>query len=89
MWLCGDQHYLSFFLNHQETDPEARERALAVARKVNRFGLERGGFQLVLNKDVGDIAAEMIPEPYAKLLRTLKEVLDPNNIMNPHMLSLP
>jgi len=89
MWLCGDQHYLSFFLNHKETDPEARERALAVARTVNRFGLERGGFKLVLNKDVGDIAAEMIPESYAKLLRTLKEVLDPNNIMNPHMLSLP
>jgi FAD/FMN-containing dehydrogenase len=89
MWLCGDQHYLSFFLSHKETDPEAREKALAVARKVNRIGLEMGGFKMVLNKDVGDVCAEMIPEPYARLLRTLKEVLDPNNIMNPHMLNLP
>lgn len=89
MWLCGDQHYLSFFLNHNEADPEAREMALAAARKVNRVGLEMGGFKLVLNKDVGDVCAEMIPDPYARLLCTLKEELDPNNIMNPHMLSLP
>jgi len=89
MWLCGDQHYLSFFLNHRETDPEARERALAVAKQVNRYGLEQGGFKLVLNKDVGDVCAEMIPESYVRLLRTLKQALDPNNIMNPHMLGLP
>jgi FAD/FMN-containing dehydrogenase len=89
MWLCGDQHYMSFVLYHKETDPEAREKALALAKKTNTLGLEMGAFKLVLNKDVGDVCAAMIPETYSNWLRTLKQALDPNNIMNPHMLVLP
>jgi FAD/FMN-containing dehydrogenase len=44
---------------------------------------------MVLNKDIGDLCADMIPPAYANWLRTLKQTMDPNNIMNPHMLGLP
>jgi FAD/FMN-containing dehydrogenase len=48
-----------------------------------------GGFKLVLNKEGGDICAAMMPPAYSNWLRALKEAMDPNNIMNPHMLLLP
>ncbi len=89
LFLHGDQYYLAFAVHHRETDPEAREKALEVARKANIMGLEMGGFKLVLNKDIGDICADMIPPVYANWLRVLKRTMDPNNIMNPHMLGLP
>jgi hypothetical protein len=44
---------------------------------------------VILNKDLGDICARYFPPEYHSFLRTLKSALDPNNIMNPHMLLLP
>ena len=89
MFMCGEQHYLSFGLYHKESDPEAREKALSVSQKGNILGLEMGGFKLVLNKEGGDICAAMMPPAYSNWLRALKKAMDPNNIMNPHMLLLP
>ncbi|SPD74483.1 putative D-lactate dehydrogenase (cytochrome) [uncultured Desulfobacterium sp.] len=89
MFLHGDQYYLAFTLHHRETDPDARAKALGVAHKADLMGLQMGGLKLVLNKDVGDVCAEMIPSAYADWLRTLKTAMDPNNIMNPHMMGLP
>lgn len=89
LFLHDYQFYIAFTIHHRETDPEAREKALDVAHKANVLGLEMGGFKMVLNKDIGDVCAEMIPSAYANWLRTLKQAMDPNNIMNPHMLGLP
>ena len=89
LFLHGDQYYLAITIHHRETDPEARKKALEVAHKADVLGLEMGGFKMVLNKDIGDLCADMIPPAYANWLRTLKQTMDPNNIMNPHMLGLP
>jgi len=89
LFLHDYQYYLAFTIHHRETDPEARAKALETAHKADVMGLEMGGFKMVLNKDIGDVCARMIPPAYAGWLRTLKQAMDPNNIMNPHMLGLP
>jgi len=89
LFLHDYQYYLAFTIHHRETDPEARAKALETAQEADVMGLEMGGFKMVLNKDIGDVCAKMIPPAYASWLKALKQAMDPNNIMNPHMLGLP
>lgn len=89
IWMHGDQNYLSFPIYHNESDTEAREKATSVWKKTAELGLQLGATYCVLDKDIGDICARYFPPAYQNLLRTLKRAIDPNNIMNPHLLGLP
>jgi len=89
IWMHGDQNYLSFPIYHKESDLEAREKATSVWKKTAELGLQLGATYAVLDKDIGDVCARYFPPEYHALLRTIKTAVDPNNVMNPHLLGLP
>ncbi len=88
VWMHGDQDYVSFPLHHKESDPEAREKALDVWKKIIDMALDKGANFLVMDKHIGDMCAARFPPEYHDFLRTIKKSLDPNNIMNPYVLGL-
>ena len=88
VWMHGDQDYVSFPLYHSESDPEARDKAIFVWRKIIDLALQSGANFLVMNKNIGDMCAGYFPPAYHDFLRTIKAAIDPNNIMNPYLLKL-
>ncbi|MFO8009400.1 MAG: FAD-binding oxidoreductase [Dehalococcoidia bacterium] len=89
IWMHGEQNYLSFPFYHDESDFEARDKSLEVWKKAADLCVQMGAMFCVLDKEIGDICAAYFPPEYRKLLTQLKAGIDPNNIMNPHLLGMP
>ncbi|MFC1944071.1 FAD-binding oxidoreductase [Chloroflexota bacterium] len=89
LYAVGDDDYVSYGGFFDLTDTEARDRALGAWKETVDMVMGMGMNLVILNKDLGDVCARYFPPAYHSLLRTLKSALDPNNIMNPHMLLLP
>jgi len=89
LFVMADVDYVSYPGYFDLTDIEARDKALSSWKYIVDLVMGMGMNLVILNKDLGDICARYFPPEYNSLLRALKSALDPNNIMNPHMLLLP
>ncbi len=89
LYVMADVDYVSYPGFFDLTDVEARDKALSAWKDIVDMAMGMGMNLVILNKDLGDICARYFPPEYHSFLRTLKSALDPNNIMNPHMLLLP
>ena len=89
LYVMADVDYVSYPGFFDLTDAEARDKTLSAWTDIVDMVMGMGMNLVILNKDLGDICARYFPPGYHSLLRTMKSALDPNNIMNPHMLLLP
>ncbi|MEM3704057.1 MAG: FAD-binding oxidoreductase [Candidatus Bathyarchaeia archaeon] len=76
------------YMFFDDSDEQARKRALEIFKELLSLLIELGGITYFLDQDWGNIAAEAFPPDYKYFLRTLKRAIDPYNILQPTMFAL-
>lgn len=68
---------------YDETDPKRWEQAVGLWKKWLRSNIENGGGAYWIGSSYGEPLVTLWRESTYNLMKTLKRVMDPNNIMNP------
>jgi glycolate oxidase len=83
--VIGRNHCMMFCFNlpFNRADPEMMERVKKVEREAIIFALDQGAIPWKPNLEEQKLAMERMDRNILKLMRIIKEKLDPNKIMNP------
>jgi len=83
--LIGQGHAAMFFISYSfnRSDPEDMKNARDALHDTNKAALEIGGIPWKAELDGQQMILEKMDPNYKKLLKQIKNLLDPNGIMNP------
>ena len=83
--LMSGTHTIILFVSYSfnRADPKDMENARNALHETNELALELGGIPWKVELDGQQLVLEKMDPNYKKLLKTLKDTLDPNGIMNP------
>ena len=82
--MSGTHTVIVFFsYSFNRADPKDMEKARNALHETNKLALELGGIPWKAEVRGQELILEKMNPNYKKLLKTLKNTLDPNNIMNP------
>ncbi|MFW9969723.1 MAG: FAD-binding oxidoreductase [Candidatus Odinarchaeota archaeon] len=82
--MSGTHTVIVFFsYSFNRADPKDMENARNALHETNKLALELGGIPWKAELAGQELILEKMDPNYKKLLKTLKNTLDPNNIMNP------
>jgi glycolate oxidase len=82
--MSGTHTVIVFFsYSFNRADPKDMENARNALHETNKLALELGGIPWKAEIAGQELILEKMNPNYKKLLKTLKNTLDPNNIMNP------
>ncbi|MFX0041257.1 MAG: FAD-binding oxidoreductase [Candidatus Heimdallarchaeota archaeon] len=83
--LMSGTHTIIMFFSYafNRADPKDMENARNALHETNQLALELGGIPWKSELAGQNLILEKMDQNYKKLLKTLKNTLDPNNIMNP------
>jgi len=83
--LIGGIHTIVMFFSYSfnRADPKDMENARKALHETNKLALDLGGIPWKAELTGQQLILEKMDPNYKKLLKTLKNTLDPNNIMNP------
>jgi glycolate oxidase len=83
--LISGTHTIVVFFSYSfnRADPEDMENARSALHETNKLALELGGIPWKAELAGQKLILEKMHPSYKKLLKTIKNNLDPNNIMNP------
>lgn len=72
--------YIPFEYN---LDPDAKDKIRALWHKFYNEAIDIGGCIFMMGKGLAPIAFRKLSSSYIELLKSIKRILDPNNILNP------
>ncbi|MHA1233807.1 MAG: FAD-binding oxidoreductase [Promethearchaeota archaeon] len=83
--LIGQGHAAMFFISYSfnRSDPKDMKNARDALHETNKAALEIGGIPWKAELDGQQMILEKMDPNYKKLLKNIKNLLDPNGIMNP------
>ena len=83
--LIGGTHTIVMFFSYSfnRADPKDMENARNALHETNKLALELGGIPWKAELDGQKLILEKIDPNYKKILKTIRNTLDPNGIMNP------
>ncbi|NVM37384.1 MAG: FAD-binding oxidoreductase [Candidatus Lokiarchaeota archaeon] len=82
--MSGTHTVVMFFTySFNRADPKDMENARNALHETNKLALELGGIPWKVELEGQQLVLEKMDPNYKKLLKTLKDTLDPNGIMNP------
>ncbi|MFX1277102.1 MAG: FAD-binding oxidoreductase [Promethearchaeota archaeon] len=82
--MSGTHTVIVFFsYSFNRADPKEMENARKALHETNELALELGGIPWKVELDGQKLILEKIKPSYKALLKTIKDTLDPNGIMNP------
>jgi len=83
--LIGQGHAAMFFISYSfnRSDPKDMKNAREALHETNKAALEIGGIPWKAELDGQQMILEKMDPNYKKLLKSIKNLLDPNGIMNP------
>ncbi|NVM17086.1 MAG: FAD-binding oxidoreductase [Candidatus Lokiarchaeota archaeon] len=83
--LIGQGHAIMFFISYSfnRADPDDMKNAREALHETNKAVLEIGGIPWKAEVDGQQLILEKMDPNYKKLLKNIKNLLDPNGIMNP------
>ncbi len=83
--LMSGTHTIIVFFSYafNRADPKDLENARNALHETNELALKLGGIPWKVELDGQQLVLEKMDPNYKKLLRSIKNLIDPNNIMNP------
>ncbi len=83
--LIGETHTIVMFFSYSfnRADPKEMENARNALHETNKLALELGGIPWKAELDGQKLILEKMDPNYKYLLKTIRNTLDPNGIMNP------
>ena len=83
--LIGGTHNIVVFFSYSfnRADPRDMENARDALHQTNKLVLELGGLPWKVELDGQKLVLEKMDSNYKKVLKAIKNMLDPNGIMNP------